>query len=272
MVAVAVGVVVCVMKWPRQKCHHQHRLCITAAAVSVFQKKKKGEQRYSLLLLCIDVPRRVLSKCICLFHLHSVLLWRGVCLSGVFREVLSVISKRGWWLVALNWMFFGFVLVGSLLGGLVSFSQSYLLPASEVSPFSQASPLLLFGFIFVFNLVFSGFVFVTLTGLVFFPLSPILLSLRGFLWGILFAGSPTSKFLAILPTLVLEGEGYVFAALGGLILGVSWLKPQWAYAGESFSRSQALRKAWTDCLYVYILVVLLLLAAAVVETLTLVRL
>ncbi len=192
-------------------------------------------------------------------------------MSGFFREVFSVVSRRGWWLVALNWMFFGFVLVGSLLGGLVSFPQSYLLPASEVSPFSQASPPLLFGFIFVFNLVFSGFVFVTLTGLVFFPLSPILLSFRGFLWGILFAGSSTSRFLAILPTLILEGEGYVFAALGGLILGVSWLKPQWAYGGESFSRSQALKKAWTDCLYVYILVAMLLLIAAVVETITIVH-
>lgn len=192
-------------------------------------------------------------------------------MSRVLREVLSVVSKRGWWLVALNWLFFGFVLVGSLLGGLISFPQPYLLPASEVSPFSQASPLLLFGFIFVFNLVFSGFVFVTLTGLVFFPLSPILLSLRGFLWGILFAGSPTSKFLAILPTLVLEGEGYVFAADAGMLLGLSWLTPERVYRGESLSRSQAFVKALKDSIYIYALVALLLLVAAAVETLTLVR-
>jgi len=193
-----------------------------------------------------------------------------VCLSSFLRGVLSVVSKRGWLLVILNWLFFGFVVVGSLLSGLVSFGQFILLPASEVSPFAQTSPFLLFGFIFVFNLVFSGFAFVTVTGLVFFALSPILLSLRGFLWGVLFAGASTSQFFVILPTLVLEGEGYVFAALAGLLLGLSWLKPEWAYAGESLSRSQALIRALKDGAYIYVLVASLLLAAAIVETMTLV--
>lgn len=190
-------------------------------------------------------------------------------MSSFLREVFSVVSKRGWWLVILNWLFFGFVVVGSLLGGLVSFGQFYLLPASEVSPFSQTSPFLLFGFIFVFNLVFSGFAFVTLTGLVFFAFSPILLSFRGFLWGVLFASSSTSRFFAILPTLILEGEGYVFAALAGLLLGLSWLKPEFVYRGESLSRSQALMRALKDSVYIYVLVALLLLVAAIVETLTL---
>jgi uncharacterized membrane protein SpoIIM required for sporulation len=70
----------------------------------------------------------------------------------------------------------------------------------------------------------------------------------------------------------LEGEAYVLAALAGVNLGMSWLKPSWVYKKEQngFSRSEALRKAFMDCGYVYVFVVVLLLAAAIVETLTLV--
>jgi hypothetical protein len=143
-------------------------------------------------------------------------------LSGGF----SVISRRAWWLVVLNWLFFGFVLVGSFLSGLTSFGPFYSLPASEASQSYQGSPILLFGFLFVFNLVVSGFVVVTLTGLGFFALSPIFLCYRGLLWGALLAGSPRSSFLFVLPTIVLEGEGYVFAALAGVLMGLSWLNPE----------------------------------------------
>ena len=156
------------------------------------------------------------------------------------------------------------------MGNLVRVDLVYLEPVTEVSPFEQISGFLLFGFIFVFNLVLSGFAFVTLTGLVFFVLSPVLLCVRGLLWGVLFAVSPSSRFLVMLPTIILEGEGYVFAGLAGVILGLSWLKPAWAYGGESLSRSQALKKALKDCVYIYVLVVSLLLAAALVETLVLV--
>jgi uncharacterized membrane protein SpoIIM required for sporulation len=79
-------------------------------------------------------------------------------------------------------------------------------------------------------------------------------------------------FLAALPTLILEGEAYVLAALAGVNIGLSWLTPNWVYKQEkeSLSRSEALRRAFRQSAYVYVFVVILLLAAAIVETLTLV--
>jgi len=79
----------------------------------------------------------------------------------------------------------------------------------------------------------------------------------------------TPVFLSALPTLILEGEGYVLASLIGIVLGMSWLKPRWAYRGEELSRSEAVKRAFGDCARVYAWVAILLLAGAVVETATL---
>ncbi len=202
--------------------------------------------------------------------MYSVSLAGGRIVFGFLGEVFSVISRRAWWLVVLNWLFFGFVLGGSFLGGWISLGPFYSLPASGVSQSYQSNPILLFGFLFVFNLVVSGFVVVTLTGLAFFALSPIFLCYRGMLWGALLAGLPRSSFLFVLPTIILEGEGYVFAAVAGVLMGLSWLNPEWDYQEESLTRYQSLKRALKDSVYVYLLVASFLFLAAIVETLTLV--
>ena len=79
-----------------------------------------------------------------------------------------------------------------------------------------------------------------------------------------------SGFLAALPTLALEGEGYVLAALAGVNLGLAWLKPKWAYRGEDLSRSEAVNKALKECARIYVFVAVFLFVAAVVETITLI--
>jgi len=122
--------------------------------------------------------------------------------------------------------------------------------------------------IFLFNLVVSGFVLVTLSGLLFFALPFVFLLFRAFLWGVLLGGLPTSLFLAALPTLILEGEGYVLASLAGINLGLSWLRPEWAYEGEELSRLESVKKALRDCVRIYVFVVVPLFVAAVVEALT----
>jgi len=186
------------------------------------------------------------------------------------RFLFSVVWSRGWVLMILNWLFFGFIVVGSLLreAGVI---QVYTLPFGDVFPVEMKSgPLLMIGFIFLFNLVLSGFLLITLTGLGFFGLPLFFLCFRAFLWGVLLTGLPTPLFFAVFPTLILEGEGYVFAALAGLNLGLSWLKPKWAYRGEEMSRSEAVKQAFRDCIRIYVLVALFLLAAAVVETITIV--
>lgn len=126
---------------------------------------------------------------------------------------------------------------------------------------------MIFG-IFVFNLVVSSFVFVTVPGFVFFPLSAGFLLYRAFLWGLLVYALPVWAFVAALPIIVLEGEAYVSAAVGGTIIGVSWVKPLWLHRGDRLSRREALKAALKECLGIYVLVIILLFAAAVVETAT----
>ena len=85
--------------------------------------------------------------------------------------------------------------------------------------------------------------------------------------GALLAGVPTSNFPLVLPTIILEGEGYVLAALAGVNLGLSWFKPEWIYK-ESVSRREAVRMALRNCFYNG-LVNLFLLTAAIVEVVSL---
>ena len=122
--------------------------------------------------------------------------------------------------------------------------------------------------IFVSNLIVSGFLLLTVSGLLFFVAPFCILAYRAALWGVLLNGLSTPAFLAALPTILLEGEGYVFAGGAGIILGMSWLRPSWI-GQEGISRLESLKRTIRECTCFYVLVALLLLAAAFVETLTL---
>lgn len=189
------------------------------------------------------------------------------------RNCLNVISQRILFLMVLNWLFFGGMFVGALLGqyGLVNSFEWWLVGDEVFQGGLEVSPWLVLG-IFFSNLVLSGFVLVTLSGLAFFVLPLVFLSVRGFLWGVLLNGLSTPMFLAAFPTLILEGEGYVLAALAGVNLGVSWFKPKWAYRGEGLSRRESVKMALKDCLHIYVLVAIFLFVAAVVESLTIILL
>lgn len=186
-----------------------------------------------------------------------------------WSSLFSLVWRKGWVLVILNWLFFCFMVVGGLLGqaGVV---QLYTWPFGEIFHIEVGNALLMVGVIFLFNLVLSGFVLVTLTGLGFFGLSLFFLCFRAFLWGALLNGLSTPMFLAVLPTLILEGEGYVLAALAGVNLGLSWLKPKWAYRGEDLFRLEAVKRTLKDCARIYVFVAAFLLFGAVVETITLI--
>lgn len=184
------------------------------------------------------------------------------------RACISVVSRRGLFLMVLNWLFFGVVFVAALLAeaGYVELcewpvGEHALRRETESFPFMVMD-------IFFFNLVVSGFILVTLSGLAFFALPIAVLMIRASLWGVLLNRSPTSQFLAAFPTLILEGEGYVLAALAGVNLGLSWLKPEWAYKGEGLSRLEAVKMALRDCIRIYILVAVFLFVSAVVEAVT----
>jgi hypothetical protein len=71
------------------------------------------------------------------------------------------------------------------------------------------------------------------------------------------------SFLAALPTLLLEGEAYVFAAGVGTLVGYSWLKKT-----DDLSRSEVFAQAIKKYMNAYIFVILLLVGAAIVESAT----
>lgn len=183
-----------------------------------------------------------------------------------------VVWRNGLFVVVLNWLFFGAIVVGALLEENETVGVYRWPVGAEVFTLEASSAVLSVITIFFFNLVLSGFILVTLTGLALFVLPVGFLLFRAFLWGALLNGLSTPMFLAALPTLVLEGEGYVLAALAGVNLGLSWLKPQWTYRREELSRSEAVEQAFKDCARIYVLVALLLLMAAIVETITLISL
>jgi hypothetical protein len=167
----------------------------------------------------------------------------------------------------MNALFFGSILVAALL------TQALYLPLYEWStgdgflPMNAGLPMMIVS-IFLFNLIVGAFIFVTLSGLVFFIFPVIVLLIRAMLWGTLLNQVPTPMFLIAFPTLILEGEGYVIASIAGVNLGLSWLKPGWVYTGESLSRLKTLKKALKECAYAYFLVTIFLLVAAIVEALT----
>jgi hypothetical protein len=199
-----------------------------------------------------------------------VALPNGLSVKGVFRSGWLVLSARGRILAIMNLLYFGSIFAGALV------AQPSSPPSSELTLdtpwfFSLDSGFLVFSLsIFLFNLLVSGLVLTTLSGLVFFVLPVAVLFYRALLWGVLLTGLNTSLFFASFPTLLLEGEGYVLAAVAGVNLGLSWFRPKWAYREEEMTRSEAVKRAFKDCLRIYIWVAILLLAGAFVEALTII--
>lgn len=178
-----------------------------------------------------------------------------------FFSVLSaLLSRRLWLLTLLNAVFFGGVFAAAL-----ATSGTYLSGDERNVEVDIGATFLS---IFVSNLIVSGFLLLTASGLLLFVIPIGVLAWRAALWGVLLNGLSTPAFLAALPTILLEGEAYVLAGAAGVILGVSWLRPSWI-GQEGISRWESLKRTIKECAYFYVLVALLLLVAALVETLTL---
>jgi len=181
----------------------------------------------------------------------------------LLKNSVVIVSKQRVLFVLLNWLFFGTMLFASF------FTQRQIMEfnSDSLDDFSMKDNVFLVMLkIFSFNLLVSAFVLVTLTGFLFFGISVVFLLVRAWLWGALLNGISTAHLLIVFPTLVLEGEGYVLAALAGVSVGLSWLKPQWVFKEEKLSRLDAFKRALKEFGYIYVLVVIFLLAAAIVET------
>lgn len=167
-----------------------------------------------------------------------------------------------------------FFFAGVFLSVLVSeWLCPYPLYFGSPSPFPPDSiggnlPLLIFS-IFFSNMVLSSFIFVTLPGFAFFPLSSAVLAYRAYIWGFSLSRLPTRLLLIAMPTIILEGLGYCFAASAGTIVGLSWIKPKWVYGNEAHNRVEAGKRALRECLTIYFYVAIFLFLAAIVEAATL---
>lgn len=182
---------------------------------------------------------------------------------------MKAFSRRGRFFAVLNVLFFNSIFLFVLLSEFLCLPSPYKgAPVGVLEFFLGLDWPWMILTIFLFNLVLSGFVFLTLSGLVFFPLSAIVLVIRGALWGIMLNEMSTGGFLLVLPTFILEGEGYVVASVAGTLLGLSWLKPDWIYGGENLSRREALKMALKEVTHMYFFVAVFLLVAAVIETVT----
>lgn len=181
----------------------------------------------------------------------------------------SYLLERGFVFMFMNAVYFGGILVGALWSEFFYIPEPYMGEPMGVNGFFLGFdlPSMILS-IFLLNFFLSSFVFVTLPGLVFFPFPVVVLVARAVFWGFMLNRLPTPLFFAAFPTLILEGEAYVLAGVGGFGLGLSWLKPKWANRKEDLSRLESLKKAFEDCVRIYILVAVLLFVAAVVETVT----
>lgn len=184
----------------------------------------------------------------------------------IFATSVNLLFKRHLLFTFMNALYFGSLLVATLMTRWppALYEGGWGVDESLTKGWGLVT---LFLGIFLFNLVVSGFLLLTVTGLLFFAFPVGFLVLRAALWGFLLNRVSTPVFLVAFPTLLLEGEGYVIAGVAGVILGLSWLKPSWIGKAE-VSRRDTLKQALKECIYLYVLVATLLLVAGVVETLT----
>jgi len=185
------------------------------------------------------------------------------------KSCANAVVRRRSFLLVFNLIYFSTIFVAALVASFLFPPPPNLSGSQGVfGGFLYGDPVVTVVLVFLNNLVLSAFIVVTLTGLVFFPLSVVALSVRAVIWGLLVYPLPGWAFLAALPTLVLEGEAYVFAGVAGTALGLSWFKPRWAYREESgLSRWDSLKRAFGEFKRMYFFVVLLLFVGAMVETL-----
>jgi hypothetical protein len=186
-----------------------------------------------------------------------------------FKASVATLRGRSGLLVVFNVLFFGAVFVSALAASFMFVPPPIEGEVSVFPSLFRNNWVLTFLGIFAFNLFASAFLIVTLPGVAFFVLSAFPLVYRGALWGFLLTLTSSHQFLAALPTVILEGEAYVIAALAGFVFGLSWLQPKWAFKGEGLSRKDAFVRAFKECFHLYVLIGFILFVAALVETVTL---
>ncbi|HID90569.1 TPA: hypothetical protein EYP44_01250 [Candidatus Bathyarchaeota archaeon] len=192
------------------------------------------------------------------------------------QEGLSYYRRRSRYLSAVGIAYYGLIILMALvtanIEGGAAIKQAIMEEAfrgiREMFPglleAYMADPPLAVAYTFSVNFLLGAVVTITVPGLLLFFLAPAMALLRAALWGVIL--SPASLLAALaVPTLMLEGLGYVLAAVPSAYLGLSWLCPERAFPGLDLSRLEALRREAPDAAKAYLWVAIVLLIAAMVE-------
>mgnify|MGYP000226888404 CR=1 FL=1 len=189
---------------------------------------------------------------------------------------LSYMVKRDWRkIVICNILYFGAFAASSVFVGLyamelheelmkilgAALERDPLLSTAARAYFSRR-PLEAFLVTLAVNTLLGALVTVTLSGAFFMTVPSALY--RAILWGVMLPVT-VEKYYIALPTLLLEGEGYVLAMVPGLNLSLAVLRPE-RYDAET--RLRALRNALREALTYYVLITTVLAVAAIVEVIT----
>jgi hypothetical protein len=202
----------------------------------------------------------------------------------VLRFALEVLKNARRPYLVLNIAYYGLVACGMLY---VTFDRSLqqallgdVLSGLTEGPFASVldaylgeQALLAIGLTFGVNLVLGSFLWIALPSCV-VPFSGLLLAgLRAVLWGFLFspqivgqAGArPAVAYVLIVVLILLEGQGYVLAALGAYLQGRAFL---WPRRVGATGRLQGYVRGLKQEAHVYLLVAAVLLVAAAYEVWT----
>jgi len=199
---------------------------------------------------------------------------------SVILEGLSYYKRHRKYLLAVTAAYYGLIFLTALLivgieGGVdlqVAIREAAVGGVLEAFPgLLEAylrNPLLAIVYTFFVNLALGTLAYITIPGLLVFFFAPALVLFRAIMWGVVFA--PTTPVLAMavvlsLPTLILEGLGYVLAVVPSTYLGLSWLSPKRVFREEKLSRKEAFKKELVNSAKAYAWVALVLVVAAVVE-------
>jgi len=199
---------------------------------------------------------------------------------SVILEGFSYYKRRRKYLLAITIAYYGLIFLMALLvigieGGLdlqAAIREAAVAGVLEAFPgLLEAylrNPLLAITYTFFINLSLGTVAYITIPGMLVFFFAPALALFRAAMWGVLFA--PTTPVLATaavlsLPTLILEGLGYILAVVPSTYVGLSWLSPKRVFREERLSRKEAFKKELVNSAKAYVWVALILLVAAIVE-------
>lgn len=173
-------------------------------------------------------------------------------------------------------IYFGLVVIGAIIGILY---PDYALEVKRIigEQFVSSTPglfqaigagkiLTVIAMIFLINSILASFLSITVLNVI--GLGTIIFIYRPLLWGLIYAPvnqESTMLLLAVIPTLLLEGTAYVLAFTSSLDLPLALIKPGRL---EEESRWKAFKKAVVYNLKSYVLVLIVLFIAAIVETVT----